>query len=386
MLLPHGRSDRSRNRARAAAPRPRLLRSPPRPVDAVLHRDVGALQLLRHAGAADPVHDRAGSDRRPRVRHGGCGRGLRPLHLDGVHEHAARWLARRSRHRPAARGALRRHPDRQRPLQHGVPVARHLLPRPVPDRHRHWPAQGQRQRHRRTAVWTAGRAPRCRVLDLLHGDQPRGVHRAAHLRLSRTARQLARGLCLRRIRHADRHRAIHAGRQVPRRRGRAPRNRRLAGGRCRRTAPEHHLGTGPACGCRHHRRRRLHRSPAHHRHANRRRRGLHAADPVRGVLRLAVPRARLDAGRAQAALRHRRLLPRGGAVLVALRAGRLHAQPVRRSRYADDGVRLVVSEQLVPVDELAVRLGLRAGVRIPVDVARPTAHGAVDARPSSRSG
>ena len=131
----------------AAPPaRPRVLRSSPRPLDAVLHRDVGALQLLRHAGAPDPVHDRAGGDRRPRVRHGGRGRGLRPLHLDGVHEHAARRLARRPRHRPAPRGALRRHPDRQRPLQHGVPVARHVLSRPVPDRHRHRAAQGQRQR------------------------------------------------------------------------------------------------------------------------------------------------------------------------------------------------------------------------------------------------
>ena len=71
MLLRHGRSDRACRRARAGAARPRVLRAPPRPLHAVLHRDVGALQLLRHAGAADPVHDRAGGDRRPRLRHRG---------------------------------------------------------------------------------------------------------------------------------------------------------------------------------------------------------------------------------------------------------------------------------------------------------------------------
>ena len=82
-----------------------------------------------------------------------------------------------------------------------------------------------------------------------------------------------------------------ARRQVSRRRGRAPRDRRLAGRGCRRTPPEHRLGLVIACGRGDRRRRRLHRSPADHRHADRRRRGLHAADRLRGVLRLAVPRA-----------------------------------------------------------------------------------------------
>src|SRR6516225_11561174 len=42
---------------RGAAPlRPCILRPSARPFGAVLHRDVGAVQLLRHARAADPVH------------------------------------------------------------------------------------------------------------------------------------------------------------------------------------------------------------------------------------------------------------------------------------------------------------------------------------------
>ena len=69
-------------------------------------------------------------------------------------------------------------------------------------------------------------APRRRVLDLLHGDQPRRLHRAAHLRLSRTARQLARRLRRAGFGMVHRHRAVHARRQVSRRRGRAPGDRR----------------------------------------------------------------------------------------------------------------------------------------------------------------
>ncbi len=47
-------------------------------------------------------------------------------------------------------------------------------------------------------------APRRRLLDLLHGDQPRRVHRAARLRLSRPARQLAHRIRGRRRRHGAR--------------------------------------------------------------------------------------------------------------------------------------------------------------------------------------
>src|SRR5256885_5141695 len=49
-----------------------VLRSPARPLHAVFHRDVGALQLLRDAGIPHPVHDESArfhrSACRPRVR------------------------------------------------------------------------------------------------------------------------------------------------------------------------------------------------------------------------------------------------------------------------------------------------------------------------------
>ena len=45
-----------------------LLRPPPRALHALLHRDVGAVQLLRHAGVPHPLHDRAGRRRRARLR------------------------------------------------------------------------------------------------------------------------------------------------------------------------------------------------------------------------------------------------------------------------------------------------------------------------------
>ncbi len=66
-----------------------------------------------------------------------------------------------------------------------------------------------------------------------------------------------------------------------------------------------------------------------------------------GVLRLAVLRRRLDAGRAPPALCHRGPLSGRVAVLGGLRAGRLDAQPVRRSRHPQRRAGLHVSEQLV---------------------------------------
>ena len=54
---------------RRARTRHQLLRPPARALDPVLHRDVGALQLLRHARAPHPVHDGAGGRGRAGVRH-----------------------------------------------------------------------------------------------------------------------------------------------------------------------------------------------------------------------------------------------------------------------------------------------------------------------------
>ena len=74
----------------------------------------------------------------------------------------------------------------------------------------------------------------------------------------------------------------------------------------------------------------------------------------------------MDAGRTPPVVFHRRLLPGGGALLVAVRAGRIDIEPVRGSRHEPGDSRLALPEQLVPVDQFDVRLGIRAGLRLAV--------------------
>ena len=197
---------------RSASPvrRSRVLRPSARPLHALLHRDVGALQLLRHARAAHPVHDRAPRGRRPRA-----STRRRPARSTALYTSMVYlmtlpggWIADRAdrpAHAPCSYGGILIACGH---FSMAVPVADDVLPRPRADRHRHRPAQRQHQRHRRPAV-RAGRQPaRRRLLDLLHGHQPRRVHRAARLRLSRAARQLALGLRRGRRRHGARPRAV----------------------------------------------------------------------------------------------------------------------------------------------------------------------------------
>ena len=61
------------------------------------------------------------------------------------------WIADRVIGQRKAR-ALRRHPDRRRPLQLAVPIAGDRSTRARADRARHRPAQAEHQRHRRAAV------------------------------------------------------------------------------------------------------------------------------------------------------------------------------------------------------------------------------------------
>ena len=87
---------------------------------------------------------------------------------------------------------------------------------------------------------------------------------------------------------------------------------------------------------------------------------------------------------ARTAVRHLRLLPVRGDLLVGVRAGRIDAEPLCRSQHAQRAPRLrAVPEQLVPVAERAVHHRLRAGLRLALGEARRTA--SRRARRSSRS-
>ena len=238
-----------------------------------------------------------------------------------------------------------------------VPIAGDVLPRPGPDRHRHRPAQGQRQRHRRPALRAGRHAPRRRLLDLLHGDQPRRVHRAAGLRLPRPARRAgtsaSRAAGVGMVLGA---RPVRAGPQASRRRRVCTRRRRIAGRRPRElrrraliwrrrrcVAASSSFGVGIV-----HRRR----SPIT---------ATQIADAAgyfllladRRLLRLAVPRRRLDAAPSAAGSYVIGVLFLGAALFWSVfeQAGStLNLFADRSTRNV--GARLELPEQLVPVAQL----------------------------------
>ena len=124
---------------------------------------------------------------------------LRALHRARLPDPVLRRDARGQGARPAPRGDPGRPSDGHRPLPHGRRVA--LLPcAPVPD---------PRQRRLQAEHLDPGRqplpagrpAPRPRLHDLLHGDQPRRVLLAPRLRHARAEARLALRLRRRRRRH-----------------------------------------------------------------------------------------------------------------------------------------------------------------------------------------
>ncbi len=189
---------------------PRLLRSSARARHALLHGDVGALQLLRDARVSHPVHG-------PRAQLRRQARGLRVRHVHGERVGAGdlRRHHRRPMARPVQERADRRHHHRDRPFHARLSRAAVLLRGVGVHRRRHRPAQAQRERHRWLALRHERHATRRRVLDLLHGDQPRRRARAVHRRVSGAARRLARRLRLRRRRHDARTRSIHSRAPAP---------------------------------------------------------------------------------------------------------------------------------------------------------------------------
>ncbi len=189
----------------------RLGRPPPRAIDALLHRDVGALQLLRDARLPDPLPGRARGGWRPRVRPGRRRVDLWDVYRQRVGRGDPRRPRRRSAARPVQRRPRRRQHHRARTLHPGVQGAAGVLHGPGPRRARHGPPEAKCQHAGRVALRAGRSSARRRVLDLLHGDQQRRAVRADRGRLSRAARGLARRLRLRRVRHGVRPRAVLGG-------------------------------------------------------------------------------------------------------------------------------------------------------------------------------
>ena len=306
----------------------RVLRSSARPLHAVLHRDVGALQLLRHARVPDALHGRA---RQPPA--------------DSASP--TRTPPRSTAPTPAASGERRSLggiiADRFLGQYNSVLIGGIIIAlghfalafKALPffyaglalDRRRHRTAQAERQHAGRIALRTGRCAPRRRLLDLLHGHQPRRAVRPADRRLPRAARRLAHRLRLRRRRHDARPRPVRRRPQASR-----PGHRTSEGGR--------RTGSGRAV-------------------------------------------SRIHGGRMEADGRDRDLLPRRRHLLGRLRAGRIDAEPVRRSLHADRAVRLLVPLVVVPVGAAGVRDPARTGLRLDLGAAR---HGASRrCRRSSRS-
>ncbi len=210
-----------------------LLRPPARPGRPLLHRDVGALRLLRHARPAHPLPHGGGSGRGNGLLRRGGRLHLRPVHVHGVPLRAARGLDRRPRHRAAAGGAGRGDPDRRRLPVDGGAGQRRLLRRPRPGGGGHRASQDQHQRDRRPALLAERRAPRRRLLPLLHGHQPRRSARAPGLQLPRREGRLAPRVRLRRRGHDAGPDHLSRLREHPRRGRAAPLASRHPGGQGR---------------------------------------------------------------------------------------------------------------------------------------------------------
>ena len=236
-----------------------------------------------------------------------------------------------------------------------VPDIATFYPRPVPDRARHGPPQGQRQRHRRPAlppddhrrdagfsIFYMGINLGAFIAPLVCGYLGQKVN--WHFGFAAAGVGMILGLD-----------AVRGGREVPRRGGPAS-----GAGRVSRRRPPQLRRRAHAVGRRARasllaiaRRRRWRPAPSR----SPRMQLADAAGYFLLILTLGFFGWLFLAGDWTPAerappLRHRRAVPRGGALLVGLRAGRLDAQPVRRSQHPHTRSRLRLPEQLVPVAEL----------------------------------
>ena len=216
---PHFDEPHARQRS---ARRPAVVRTSPRPLDALLHRDVGAVQLLRDARAPHPLPRRVGADRRVRDDRQEGRRDLRPLRRRRVPDGAARTAGSPT----AFSGSAARCSSAARIIAAGhfcmaVPTAWSFylglclivcgtgLLKPNVERD----GRGPVSRGRRAAAIPASRSST--------GHQHRRVHRSAHLRLAGREDQLALRVRRGRRRNGLRLDPVPTGAEVPRHGGSA---------------------------------------------------------------------------------------------------------------------------------------------------------------------
>ncbi len=206
------RCDRTRQRRRAVRPSARAELS-------LRHRDVGALLVLRHEGAARAIHGEVSAAARARAdryrlrgaekrtgvpvraaRHPAAVVAyLRPLHRPRLSDSGARRLSRRPRTRPASHRRDRRCADGAGPFHDGVRAAVSIgAVRAHLGNGAFKPKHLDPGRH---ALCAGRSAPRPRLLDLLCRHQSRRVPGALDLRHARRGARLALRLRRRRRRH-----------------------------------------------------------------------------------------------------------------------------------------------------------------------------------------
>ncbi|CAG6399012.1 hypothetical protein SCOCK_80167 [Actinacidiphila cocklensis] len=366
-----------------------LLRPPPWPGHALHDRDVGALQLLRHARAAAALPDRRRAGRRQGLagrraghdgRHGH--RHLLDLPGDGLPARHAGRLVRRPGLGSAQdrRGLLGDHHGR--PPDAGAPRRGAVLRRPGPGGDRLRAAQGQHLDDGRAPLRRPRRPPQGRRLHrLLHGHQRRRLRRAAGHRHRRPELQLAPGLRAGRGGHGAGPVPVPAGHPAPQR-AQQRRPQAAEPRRAQRDPAQEHAVAARSGGLlrRAGRHRRLHPElgvgadhPDRPGHPGRRP-GAHQ------------PRQGADEDRAVQDERLHLVLRGRRRVLDDLRPGRVDDVDLRRQQEPRHPVRLRLPLVLVPVGEPAVDHGAGAGHRMGVGVAgaqEPGArhHGEVRDRP-----
>jgi len=200
-------TDRRRQRFRSRAERAHLFRTSGRSLHSLLHRDVGAVLVLRDPPAPRAVHDRRHGAGRIRVRQNDCLIDRWDLRRVRVPRIPARRLDRRQTPWVEARDLVRRNSHRA-----GTPVDRAVrsssrIPR--------FSSTGlivmgtgllkpNIYRDRRRALSRRRISTRCRLLDLLHGPSTSRRSCPAHHRLSGRTRRLAPWLWRSGSRNGDR--------------------------------------------------------------------------------------------------------------------------------------------------------------------------------------